>query len=144
EVVVGDDDSVHIDVIDPATASAGATVTLTGTGFDGDTKVWVGWRAAGDVSVESDSKLTFTVPPIRAGEHRVTVTSDEGRSNQVDLKVEKAVKARVSINGIDAPNRLLVGEEGTWTVYAASNLEGSLSYSVDWGEDNMMALRSRS
>lgn len=144
EVTVGDDGSVHIDAIEPATTTAGSKVTLTGSGFDGDTKVWVGRQAASDVEVQSDSELSFTVPAIAAGSHRVIVVSDEGRSNRVSLEVEKAVKARVSINGIDAPNRLSVDEEGTWTVHAASNLEGNLSYSVDWGEDNLMMARRSS
>jgi PKD repeat protein len=140
-VTVGEDgDVVRIDTITPATATAGAKVTLSGVGFDGDTKVWVGRTAATEVEVASDSSLSFTAPALTASSYRVRVTSDEGESNAVALKIEKKIKARVSVSGVDAPSRLTVDQEGTWTVHAASNADGNLSYSVDWGEDNGMSL----
>lgn len=138
-VSVHEDGTVHVDSILPAAAKAGATITLTGSGFDGDTKVWVGRTAAENVKVESDTKLTFTVPAVSAQSYRMTVVSDEGRSNQVAFKVEETVKTRVSVSGVDAPSRLAVGTEGTWTVHASSNAEGNLSYSVDWGEGASLA-----
>ncbi len=38
------------------------------------------------------------------------------------------------INGVDAPTTLNVGETGTWTVRATDPQNGTLSYSVDWGD----------
>ena len=38
------------------------------------------------------------------------------------------------INGIDAPTTLSVGEMGTWNVRATDPQNGTLSYSVDWGD----------
>lgn len=38
------------------------------------------------------------------------------------------------INGVDAPTVLNVGETGTWTIRATDPQNGSLSYSIDWGE----------
>ena len=38
------------------------------------------------------------------------------------------------INGIDAPTTLNVNQTGTWTVRATDPQNGTLSYSVDWGE----------
>lgn len=143
EVTVHEDGAVRIDAIEPASARAGAQVTLTGEGFDGETEVWIGRRAAEQVEIESDSSLSFTVPSLPAGDYRVTVTSDEGRSNAVAFRIlEEQIKGRVSVSGVDAPTRLEVDQEGTWTVHAASNLEGNLRYSVDWGESNAGALRS--
>lgn len=39
------------------------------------------------------------------------------------------------INGIDAPTVLNVGETGTWNVRATDPQNGTLSYSVDWGDN---------
>ena len=40
-----------------------------------------------------------------------------------------------SIKGITAPTTLKTGEEGTWKVKAFDSSGGSLSYSVDWGDE---------
>lgn len=144
KVTVSEEGTVHIDSIEPAATEVGKTVTLTGSGFDGDTKVWLNGSTSVDVEVESDSKLTFVIPSLAAGDYQVTVTSDEGSSNQVSLKVQETIKGRVSVTGIDAPSRLEITEEGTWTVHATTNLSGNLRYSVDWGENNLAALSRRS
>ena len=44
-----------------------------------------------------------------------------------------------SIEGITAPTVLKVGETGTWTVKASDPKNGSLSYSVDWGDKNILS-----
>lgn len=41
-----------------------------------------------------------------------------------------------SISGITAPTVLKAGETGTWTVNASDPNDGSLSYAVDWGDNN--------
>lgn len=143
-VTVTEDGEVRIDSITPATTTVGATVTLAGVGFDGDTSVMVGSTSASGIEVESDTSLNFVVPTIATGTHQVKVVSDEGESNTVDLNLEKKIKSRVSVSGVDAPSRLTVDQEGTWTVHAASNTNGNLSYSVDWGEGDMAAMRSLS
>ncbi len=38
------------------------------------------------------------------------------------------------ISGIDAPTSLTVNQTGTWTVHATDPLNGTLNYSVDWGD----------
>lgn len=137
-VTVGEDgDIIRVDTIAPTSTKSGETVTLNGVGFDNDTSVWVGSTQVESVKVESDSKLSFTVPSIAIGDYQVIVVSDEGQSQAVDLKIEKEIKARVSVNGVNAPTRLDVGEEGTWTVNAMTNTDSNLSYSVDWGESNV-------
>lgn len=144
EVTVTEDGEVRIDSISPATTTVGATVTLSGAGFDGETSVMVGSTNASNVEVESDTSLSFVVPNLATGTHQVKVVSDEGESNTVNLNLEKKIKSRVSVSGVDAPSRLTVDQEGTWTVRAASNTDGNLSYSVDWGEGNNAAMRSLS
>jgi hypothetical protein len=78
------------------------------------------------------------------GEYRVVVRDDDGRSNVVRFTVEaEEVKGWISVSGISAPSTLEVGEEGTWTVKAASNLDGNLMYSVVWGDEENGMMMSR-
>ncbi len=42
----------------------------------------------------------------------------------------------LNISGITAPTVLKVGQEGTWKVNASDPNNGSLSYSVDWGDED--------
>jgi len=44
-----------------------------------------------------------------------------------------------SIGGITAPTVLKAGEEGTWIIKASDPQNGTLSYSVDWGDANILA-----
>ena len=46
------------------------------------------------------------------------------------------------LSGIDAPTTLAVGEEGTWTLHAATNASGNLHYSVVWGDESASPLRA--
>ncbi len=39
------------------------------------------------------------------------------------------------ISGVSGPQKLSVGETGTWTVQASDLSNGTLSYSVDWGDN---------
>jgi hypothetical protein len=58
----------------------GTTVTLTGTGFTGATAVMVGATAAGQVTVVSDTQLTFVTAPGPVGMWIVGVTTPGGIS----------------------------------------------------------------
>jgi PKD repeat protein len=42
------------------------------------------------------------------------------------------------ISGIDAPTSLTINQTGTWTVRATDPLNATLSYSVDWGDSNIL------
>jgi hypothetical protein len=139
-VVVGDDEENAVPAIvslNPTSAKSGATVTITGTGFDeSSTTVMVGTTSALNVDVVSDTQITFKVPALALATYPVKVTDNDGTSNSVNLKIVDGGK--ISISGVNAPTRLQVGQEGTWTVNALSNSSGNLTYSVDWGE-HMMA-----
>lgn len=136
KVMVADDEAAipYIATISPGSGAAQTSVTLTGTGFDTNSTVALGSQAATSVVVESDTKITFTIPKMSAGTYAVTVTDADGTSNAIDFKVIEK-KGKISINSIIAPTRLAAGEVGTWTVEATSNLSGNLRYSVDWGEE---------
>ncbi len=141
-VVVGETEDTDVPVLETlssASIEAGATLTLTGTGFDAEgTTVMVGSATGTEVEVKSATELTFVVPSLAVGTYDITVTDDDGTSNTLDLEIVD--NTRLSISGVSAPTVLEVGEEGTWKVIADTNAEGNLMYSVDWGEEqNMMA-----
>lgn len=54
-------------------------------------------------------------------------------------KAQETSNRAPSISGIIAPTVLEVGAEGTWTVNASDPENGSLTYSVDWGEGGMLS-----
>ena len=91
----------------------------------------------------SSTTITFEVPDLDPGTYKVTVTDNDGTSNALDLIItedDEDEDTKVSIQGVNAPVKLEVGEEGTWTVNAATNSDGNLQYSVDWGESTMARL----
>jgi len=63
--------------LQPTTASAGATVTVTGSGFDGARAVQFGYTPASAMNITSDAEVAATVPPGR-GTVSVTVISRAG------------------------------------------------------------------
>lgn len=44
----------------------------------------------------------------------------------------------VVISGVSGPTSLSVGQTGTWSVSAKDSLAGTLSYSVNWGDDSQV------
>lgn len=130
----------HIDSLSPASGPAGTVVTLSGSNFGSSTAVRFDGGTVSTSTVQNSSSITFTVPSnIAAGSYRVWVTDDNGASNVVRFNVTAPATGRLSVNGVDAPTTLTIGEDGTWTVHAATNVSGSLHYSVVWGDENMMA-----
>ena len=55
-------------------------LTITGTGFTGATKVGFGTKPASSYHVESDTQITATTPPHKAGAVNITVTGLGGTS----------------------------------------------------------------
>lgn len=130
----------NITSITPASGQAGTLVTLSGSGFASSTIVHFGNGIVKNASVQSSSSLSFTVPTTKpAGTYNVWVNGGgNGKSNSVQFTVVATPIAHLSVNGIDAPAMLTVGEDGTWTVHAGTNVSGNLHYSVVWGDENTM------
>ncbi|HZS43177.1 MAG TPA: peptidoglycan-binding protein [Candidatus Paceibacterota bacterium] len=99
--------------------------------------------------------LTFTVPQwagyycapgmacpaiavqITPGTYAVSVVNANGTSNAVNFLVTSASSttgAAPVINGLSGPTTLTIGQTGTWTVNARDPQNGTLTYSVDWGD----------
>jgi hypothetical protein len=69
------------------TAAGGTTVTLSGRGFTGTTKVLFGLVAGTDVTVVSDSTITVVSPAEAPGVHNIYVTTPVGTSPAVSADV---------------------------------------------------------
>lgn len=65
----------------PSGATAGATVTITGTNFNGTTAVKFGVTAASSFSVVSNTSITAVMPAGTAGSAPITVTNNVGTSS---------------------------------------------------------------
>ncbi len=65
---------------------------------------------------------------------------ESGTSNCTSSKkpftITNENKSSPTINGLDAPTTLTVGQTGTWTVRASDPQNGQLSYNVSWGDEN--------
>ncbi len=65
------------------TTAGGTTVTITGTGFTGATKVTFGAAAATSYTVVSDSEITAVSPPQSIGTRNIVVTTARGTNTAV-------------------------------------------------------------
>ncbi len=138
-VIVTDTVQLHLDSITPTSGAASTTATLTGTGFNASSTVWVGGVAASNVSLSATGMLSFTIPSsLKAGTYNVKVKDGDRTSNALSFKVT-AARPALSISGIDAPVMLSAGEEGVWTVHA-STASSNLHYSVVWGDEEASPL----
>ena len=137
-VTVSAEADVHIDALSITSGHVGDSVTITGSGFTAESDVYVGGTLATEVTANSDTSITFSVPSMGVGSYDVYVENENGSSNAIRFEVKAEEKVRISISSIDAPVRLSVDEEGTWTVNADTNVSGNLRYSVVWGDEGMM------
>jgi hypothetical protein len=137
-VTVGATASLHLDSVAPTSGAVGATITVSGTGFADGNTVTVGGVKAATTTYNDDGTLTFTVPQLATGTYNVRVHDGDTKSNAVSFTVTAATPS-LSINGVDAPIRLAVGADGTWTVHAATTGD-SLKYSVKWGDEGTGSL----
>lgn len=137
-VTVSVEADVHIGALSTTSGQVDDSVTITGTGFTDDSVVYVGGTLATDVTVNSDTSITFRIPSMGIGSYDVYVENENGTSNAIRFEVKAEEAVRISISSIDAPVRLSVNEEGTWTVNADTNVSGNLRYSVVWGDEGLM------
>jgi ABC-type oligopeptide transport system substrate-binding subunit len=78
----------------PASGPRGAAVELDGSGFTGATKVLFGSVAATSLSVDSDGKITTTIPPT-AVTGKITVTTPSGSNVSVGTFTVAAAAPKV-------------------------------------------------
>ena len=150
--------SPHIDSISPSSGVVGTQVTLNGSGFSQDMVVrFDGGSVAHDTSADG-TQISFNIPEsigayctggmmcpmymrlVTPGTYQIFVQNADGTaaSNTVDFSVTDGSTggSSVSINGLDAPSTLALGQSGTWTVHVgSSSLNQNLHYSVLWGDE---------
>lgn len=138
-VTVGSTTALYLDSVAPTSGAVGTMITVTGTGFADGNTVTVGGVQAATTTYNDNGTLTFAIPQLAAGTYNVRVHDGDTRSNAVSFTVTAATPS-LSVTGIDAPVRLAVGTDGTWTVHAATTAD-SLKYSVTWGDEGASPLR---
>jgi hypothetical protein len=72
--------------------------------------------------------------------YSITVLNSNGTSNTIVFAVTGASQSNpLSINGLDAPTSLALGQSGAWTVHVlAGSGTGTIHYSVIWGDEATM------
>ena len=124
---------------------AGGSVGIQGTnlaGYKDSTNVYIGGMAC-TITQLSNTLIYCTAPSnLTVGStydlyiNTVGSGGDKVTSNIVRVKVLSKLSTNrpPAINGITAPTVLKVNETGTWSITASDPENGSLSYSIDWGE----------
>ncbi len=81
---------------------------------------------------ESDNYFTITSP------------TDDGCNGTVYSTTtgKKCDSTSPTISSVSGPQTLNVGQQGTWTVNASDKNEGTLTYSVDWGDQGVYGASS--
>jgi hypothetical protein len=124
---------------------AGGAVYIQGTnlaGYKDSTNVYIGGTMCTISQLSSTQIVCTASPALQVGmTYDLYVNSfgssgDKVTSNIVKVKVLSQLSTNFPpvINGITSPTVLKVNEAGTWTVSASDPENGSLSYSIDWGD----------
>jgi hypothetical protein len=147
--------SPSVSSISPTSGQVGTHVTLFGSGFNANDTVLIGGGGVHNVNIVNSSQLAFTVPDsvgaycppgamcpmflrlLTPGVYQISVKDENTgvTSNSVAFTLtDSSGSQSISINGIDAPSTLALGQSGTWTVHATVGGGGTLHYSVNWGD----------
>ena len=124
----------------PNPANVGQTVTWTATSsnFSGTpTYTWSG-AVTGTGNPKTASYTT-------TGTKTATVTATYGNqtaTSTCSVIVSSSINQPPVIDGISGPTQLQVNEQGTWTIRAHDPENGSLSYSVKWGDESLLGTTS--
>ncbi|KND48349.1 MAG: Flagellar hook-length control protein FliK [Parcubacteria bacterium C7867-002] len=122
--------------------NAGGDLAISGTnllgGDSSSLRVYIGGQSV-PITQKDNTLLYVNVPSnLTLGSYYdVYVKNDRGTSNTVRVKVVLVITSANRppvIKGVTAPTVLKVNDVGTWTVMASDPENGSLSYSIDWGE----------
>lgn len=104
----------------PLAAPAGTSISISGSGFTGETAVYIGSKPAAQVTVDSDTHITATVGAATAS-GKVSVTTPYGQAIGADAFT------MVSVTGI-APAKALIGAAVTIT---GSGLSGATAVRIN-------------
>ncbi|MES2014341.1 MAG: PKD domain-containing protein [Patescibacteria group bacterium] len=154
--VIADSEAIAVsDVSANPIDQSRAKVTWT-TNVRGDSTVFFSTATPVDTSTALSAgnraqvlKHTLNLTKLAAGTTYYFVVQSKDASGKVAASSEssfttpKPANDAPSIQSISGPASIVANTEGTWTVSASDPENGSLSYSIDWGENasmRMMAL----
>lgn len=77
---------------------------------------------------------------VNDGQYKIQICTSNGSqcddsNNSFTVTSNNTTGQSPVINGVDAPTTLTVGQTGTWTIRATDPLNGTLSYSILWGDE---------
>jgi len=119
----------------PLTIASGVNLNAGSYAWNVGNGPWT--TAQGPCSVNDCPYPNTAVPD---GQYKIQICPTNGSQCDESDSYFNIISGTVSnsqtpvINGIDAPTSLSVNQTGTWTVHATDPLNGTLSYSVDWGD----------
>jgi uncharacterized repeat protein (TIGR02543 family) len=129
----------YITSVSPNPATVGQTVTITGQRLTAS--IYIDGQVLSNVPTNGNSNgttLSFTLPSLSNGNHTISMNTSSGASNKVSFQVTGASSNQSPvISGVTAPTTLTVGQTGTWSINASDPQNGSLSYSINWGDQNI-------
>jgi peptidoglycan hydrolase-like protein with peptidoglycan-binding domain len=150
-------DGLSVNSITPAAGPIGTQITITGSGFAAGDIVDFGNGFISKATVVNSDTIMFTVPSVVMGGCRypmmcpnyiIPVTpqsyaidiyrwTPQGvvRSNTINFTVTTGSVNQPIISGVSGPVTLGVNQTGTWSISATDASNGSLSYSVVWGDE---------
>lgn len=145
--------------VTPTSGPVGTQVTITGSNFGATTTVRLGYGGLNNLeTMDGGTKVTFTVPTalgpycetghpcpyyarlLTPGSYDLWVQNDQGSSATSTFTVTDG--SALSLERIDAPSTLKVGETGTWTLTLGQSAGSELSYSILWGDEKNGATTS--
>ncbi|MEK7646165.1 MAG: PKD domain-containing protein [Patescibacteria group bacterium] len=104
--------------------------------FDGDDGI-----ARNIVRTANDGAESVYIPDMPLGRYRAEITSVSGipgagdfSDGYITIIAPPTTNLPPVINGVTAPTVLKTKEVGTWKIMASDPENGSLSYSIDWGD----------
>lgn len=87
-----------------------------------------------NIGTVSDGQYKVRICPVNSNASNVNSSACDSSDAYFNIASNVSNGNAPVINGIDAPTSLVVNQTGTWTVHATDPQNGTLGYSVDWGD----------
>jgi hypothetical protein len=127
--------------ISPTSGPVGSQITIDGSNFQAGSVVKISGPGLNNFAMIPNSVSATQIigyMPSQAtysGVYAIYVSYADVTSNTVQFTVQSTPTSQPPvISGGTFPTSLTVGQTGTWTVNASDPQNGSLSYSVNWGD----------
>jgi plastocyanin len=146
----GNTSAPQLSYLSPNNGASGSSVTIYGSGFTttGNT-VHFGIGILADLHSYDGTSLSFIVPstlsgygsqPVYQSTYQVSVTNGSGYSTHAlpfTVTGTPGTSGAPTISSVTGPNSLAIRESGTWTVNVNAQSNQYLTFTVDWGDQNV-------